>query len=62
MDNMVFLCKFCHDKIEFGDLNVVARYSLNKGEEWVERMNKLAREKIPPFTKKELLGFIEIYG
>lgn len=60
--NIVFLCKLCHDKLHFSDLQVVAKYSARKGDEWIKRMDELAREKMPPFSKKELLEFIEIYA
>ena len=62
LDNIVFVCKLCHSKIHFGDLQIVAKYSAKKGKDWIERMEKLAREKMSPFSIKELKEFIEIYA
>ncbi len=60
-DNLVASCHKCHSKIIFGDNNVVAIYSVRRGEEWVARMEILKREKKSYYTKKELEEIIEKY-
>ena len=52
--NLIFITKFCHDKLHFGDLQVVARYTTNKGKKWVAEMDKLKLIRKSPYTLKEL--------
>ena len=54
-DNLIFLAKFCHDKLHFGDLQIVARYTANKGKKWVAKMDKLKQISRSPYSLKELL-------
>ena len=60
-DNLVFLSKFCHDSLMYSNV-VRDRYILRKGEDWLKRMILLAREKMSPFSIKELKEFIKIYA
>ena len=60
-DNLVFLCHRCHSKIIFGNHNVVATYSLQRGAEWLAKMKSLAKVQKQYYTKRELENIIEKY-
>ena len=62
-DNLIFICKFHHDKIHLsGDrAQIIAKYSLTKGEEWVKRMDELRKIRKPYYAKKELEAIIKLY-
>ena len=62
-DNLIFICKFCHDEISFnGGAQIIAKYSTKRGEIWVEEMDKLKKVRRSPFGKKELEAIIKKYG
>src|SRR3990167_10237221 len=58
-DNLIVLCHFCHSKIVFGDNNIVAIYSIRRGEEWLEKMKQLKKVKKQYYSKKELEEIIK---
>ncbi len=61
-DNLIFLCKPCHDEISFnGGSQVIARYSARKGKRWIDRMDELARERKSYYSKGELEKIISYY-
>lgn len=52
--NLIFICKYCHDLIHFGNLHIVAKYTAKRGKKWVEEITKLEKDKRSPYTLKEL--------
>lgn len=60
-DNLIFLCHKCHAKITFDDHQVVANYTLKRGQDWFNRMRDLKRVSRPSYGKKELESLIEKY-
>ena len=59
-NNFIFLCKKCHSKVHFGDNNVVAAYTLKRGEAWLEQMREL-KTQYHKFTVEELEKIVERY-
>ena len=39
-DNLIFMCKACHNKIHFDDHNVVSNYTLGRGKQWLDRIKR----------------------
>ena len=62
-DNLIFICKFHHDKIHLsGDrAQIIAKYTITKGKDWVKRMDKLRKESKGHYGKKELETLIKNY-
>lgn len=61
-DNLIFICKPCHDEISFnGGSQVVARYSAKRGKKWVAEMDLLKQERRQAYSKKELEKIIIKY-
>ena len=60
--NLIFVCERCHTKISFGDMSLVAIYSLKRGKIWLEAIEALKKIKRAPFGKKELERLIEYYN
>lgn len=53
--NLIFICKPCHDEISFnGGSQIVARYTIKRGKEWVNEMDKLEKNRRASFGIKEL--------
>ena len=60
-DNLIFLCKICHARLHFGQLNVISIYSVKRGEEWVNKMAELKKVRKSHYGKKELEEIIQKY-
>src|SRR3990167_9198600 len=58
-NNLIFICFRCHSALHFGDNNIVATYSIRRGEEWIEKMKKLKQVKKQYYTKRELEEIIK---
>src|SRR3990167_10324837 len=48
-DNLIFICKKCHDAIHFGDNQIISRYTAKRGKKWVAKMDKLKQETRSPY-------------
>lgn len=59
--NLIALCNKCHQKLHFGDNSIVATYSIKRGEEWLNEIEKLKNIHKPYYSKKELEEIIELY-
>ena len=59
--NLIFLCRECHNKIHFQDHQVVSVYSIKRGKEWVDEMNKLRLLKMDPRSINELRNIKWMY-
>ena len=58
-DNLIFLCKKCHNALHFGCYDVVSAYSLKRGKKWKERINKIKQIQItlPPKKLEEIIEY-----
>ena len=59
-DNLIFLCKKCHQNIHFGNADAVSKYSIKRGTEWVKRIEKMRKQKSPT-TLKLIDGKLQVF-
>jgi hypothetical protein len=43
--NLIFLCKECHQNIHFGNADPVARYSIIRGDQWIDKIEDMRKQK-----------------
>ena len=56
-ENLIFMCKKCHNALHFGCYDVVSAYTLKRGPKWKKRIDKIARIHItlPPKKLEEII-------
>jgi hypothetical protein len=59
-DNLIFLCKVCHNALHFGTYNIVSTYTLKRGKRWKKKIDWM-RQQYLKLTPKYLEEIIEKY-
>lgn len=59
-DNLIFLCKECHQNIHFGNADPISAYSIKRGDAWKKKIMEMRKQK-PPTRLKKIDGKMYVY-
>jgi len=59
-DNLIFLCKECHQNIHFGNADAVSKYSIKRGTGWLKRIVEMRKQK-SPVKLKTIDGRLQVF-